>query len=276
MAHEINAMVYAGKVPWHGFGTPLPQNAPFEEIVQAAGFYEAQEKELVMAETGKAVPDRKALVRSDSGAYLSTVSTSYEVVQFADVARTLVEAAGDVKAIFHTAGTLGARGAKAWLLAELPDPIIVKGDPSPIRRYLVGVAGHDGMTAVTLKNVATRVVCANTLGSALSEDGAEWRVHHRVVGAPSVDRVGRSPPSHPCQFDPDCSVGTAGVDLDGSRRRDEEGGAGVDHRGGGHSAGCGITARQELGGAHRLWALPFASTVPGQRHLPCSGQERLP
>jgi hypothetical protein len=58
------------------------------------------------------------------------------------VARTLVEAAGDVKAVFTTAGTLGPVGIKGWLLGELPDPIKVKGDPSPIRKYVLGEWGH--------------------------------------------------------------------------------------------------------------------------------------
>jgi hypothetical protein len=46
------------------------------------------------------------LVRGDTGEYLSVVGKGYEVVQFAEVARTLVEAAGDVKAVFTTAGML--------------------------------------------------------------------------------------------------------------------------------------------------------------------------
>ena len=79
--------------------------------MKSAGVYRAEEMSLFM-EGGKRVPDRKALVRGDTGAYLATVGDGYEIVQFEDVARTLVQAAGKVKAIFHTAGTLGARGAK--------------------------------------------------------------------------------------------------------------------------------------------------------------------
>ena len=66
-------------------------------------------------------------MRSDTGAYLSVVGKSYQVVQFADVASTLVEAAGDVKAVFPTAGTLGPVGIRGWLLGELPEPIKVGG-----------------------------------------------------------------------------------------------------------------------------------------------------
>nr|WP_269744475.1 DUF932 domain-containing protein [Stigmatella aurantiaca] len=40
---------------------------------------------------------------------------------------------------------------------------------APSSRYVLGYCGHDGTTAITLKNVATRVVCQNTLGVALGE-----------------------------------------------------------------------------------------------------------
>ena len=131
MAHDINRMIYVGEVPWHGLGVRLPSRASYQEIVQAAGFYEAVEQDVFVPPNPRPVPDRKALVRGDTGAYLSVVGKSYEMVQFSEVARTLVEAAGDVKAVFTTAGTLGPVGIRGWLLGELPNPIQVKGDPSP-------------------------------------------------------------------------------------------------------------------------------------------------
>jgi len=36
VAHEINQMVFAGDVPWHGLGTLLPRNGTWEEIRDAA------------------------------------------------------------------------------------------------------------------------------------------------------------------------------------------------------------------------------------------------
>jgi hypothetical protein len=101
------------------------------------------------------LPDKKALFREDTGAYLATVNRGYEIIQFEEVARTLVEAAGGVRCIFHTAGTLGRNGVRGWLLGELPEPMRVRGDSSPIKRYILGYCGHDGTTAITLKNVAT-------------------------------------------------------------------------------------------------------------------------
>jgi phage/plasmid-like protein (TIGR03299 family) len=177
--HNINEMVYVGTEPWHGLGVELPKNATYEEISVLAGFYDAQERPLYVPESTDPVPDRKALVRGDDGRYLAVVGTGYKVVQFSDVAKTLVEAAGIYGGFFHTAGTLGPVGRRGWLLGELPGEIVVKGDPSPVRKYLLGCTAHDGMSAVTLMNVATRVVCANTLGVALGErGGATFKVVH--------------------------------------------------------------------------------------------------
>ena len=183
MAHDLtdNKMVYVKKtetdVPWHGLGTPIPANAEYGAIVEAAGFYTALERELYTPD-GLRIPDRKAIIRGDDGRYLSVVSKNYTVIQFADVANTIVRASGDVKAVFNTAGCLGETGAVGWLLGELPDPVVVRGDPSPIRKYFVGVTGHDGKTAIKLKSVGQRVVCRNTLSAAMSESGSEWTIYH--------------------------------------------------------------------------------------------------
>jgi phage/plasmid-like protein (TIGR03299 family) len=193
MAHEIKKMVYVGEMPWHGLGVCLPAKATYDEIVAAAGFYEAVEKDIYVPPFRTPIPDRKALVRSDSGEYLSVVGKGYKVVQFSEVARTLVEAAGDVKGAFATAGTLGPVGIRGWLLGELPNPITVKGDPSPIRKYVLGTTGHDGVTAIVIKNVATRVVCANTLGVALGErGGATWRIQHTANARVRLDEAGKA------------------------------------------------------------------------------------
>lgn len=193
MAHDVKKMGFVGETPWHGLGIRLPARARYDEIVQAAGFYEAVERDVFVPPFRTAIPDRKALVRGDTGEYLAVVGRSYEVVQFAQIARTLVEAAGDVKAVFTTAGTLGPVGIRGWLLGELPDPIRVRGDASPIRKYVLGTTGHDGVTAVVIKNVATRVVCQNTLGVALGErGGASWRIQHTANAKVRLEEAGKA------------------------------------------------------------------------------------
>ncbi|MCK8504231.1 DUF932 domain-containing protein [Myxococcus fulvus] len=193
MSHDIHQMAYVGEEPWHGLGTQLPTNSTYAEVVQAAGFYTAVERSLYAPPMEEPIPDRKGLFRSDTGEYLATVHKDYEVVQFDEVARTLVEAAGSVGCIFHTAGTLGRNGVRGWLLGELPEPLRIRGDKSPIRRYVLGYTGHDGTTAITLKNVATRVVCQNTIGVALHEkDGAEWHIPHFDNAKQRLEEAGRA------------------------------------------------------------------------------------
>lgn len=184
MAHDLykNSMVFAGQVPWHGLGTQLPENATWEVISQLGGFYTVGE-EKVLTGSGREIPGKKALVRTDTGAPLSVVSDSYKVIQFSQVAETIVEAAQGVNAIFHTAGLLGSEGVRGWLLAELPRVLRVKGDESEIKPYILGTAAHDGKHGVQLKNVATRVVCANTLGSALGESSKFDAVIHHTYNA---------------------------------------------------------------------------------------------
>ncbi len=120
---------------------------------------------------------------------------------------------GDVKAVFTTAGTLGPVGIRGWLLGELPNPIKVKGDESEIRKYVLGCAGHDGYTAVVIKNVATRVVCANTLGRGARrtrwrEPGASNTPPARRNGSRRLARrSGASPsPTRPSASSRTCSL----------------------------------------------------------------------
>jgi hypothetical protein len=67
-------MIYVGEMPWHGLGVRLPARASYDEIVEAAGFYEAVERDVFIPPFNSPIPDKKALVRSDTGAYLSVVA----------------------------------------------------------------------------------------------------------------------------------------------------------------------------------------------------------
>lgn len=163
-------MFYSGATPWHGLGTALPSNAKWGDV--ASMFPRVDERPLIVT-GGAIVPDAKALISSDDGRYLATVGADYCVVQAETVATAIMNAAREAGAVFHTGGLLGDRGARGWLLGELPKAgFTVNGDNSPVRAYFLGYWGHDGKTAVTLKNVSTRVVCANTVAAALGERGA--------------------------------------------------------------------------------------------------------
>ncbi len=193
MAHDLykNSMIYTGETPWHGLGQKLPTNATWEEVKDKLPFYTVLERELFVPGIPTAIPDKKALIASDNGRYLATVGKDYGVVQFSDLAEAVCKAIGR-EAVINTAGLLGENGTRAWIQGELSgDPLEVKGDSSPIRRYFVATTSHDGMHAAQLANVATRVVCRNTLGSALGErDGARWSIRHTSRAADRVQAAG--------------------------------------------------------------------------------------
>lgn len=182
MAHQIYrnaAMMWVGQMPWHGLGTELPANATWERVCEVVGFYQVEERPLFVPGLTEPIDDKKALVRKDTGEYLSTVGADYGVVQFSGMAEAVMTAAGK-EAVFHTAGLLGEKGIRGWLLGELPNPIKVKGDKSEIRKYILATGAHTGWNKIVFKNVATRVVCANTVAAALHEkDGAfERTIRH--------------------------------------------------------------------------------------------------
>jgi hypothetical protein len=138
MSHDIHPRASVGEAPWHGLGTQLPINSTYEEVVQAAGFYTAVERPRHSLPMEEAIPDRKGLFRGDTGEYLATVHQGYEVVQFEEVARTRVEAAGGRGAIFHTAGTLGRSGARGEVPGgshrEAASQVATPGPPGGARR----------------------------------------------------------------------------------------------------------------------------------------------
>jgi phage/plasmid-like protein (TIGR03299 family) len=181
MAHEIyngNTM-YVGEVPWHGIGRRLPKNATVEEMVEAAQFYRVRTAPMHLPGQIAPAPGVRALVREDTGDFLAAVSPRYEVVQADEIARTLVEAAGGVKAIFTTAGLLGPNGARFWMLARLPNPIRVRGDRSEVHPYLLATSTHDGTSPIVLMDSPIRVVCANTLNGALGGRAeSRWSIRH--------------------------------------------------------------------------------------------------
>lgn len=173
MAHDLNRsnMIYVGEVPWHGLGTALPRNCTWEEAKALLPFYRVKERQLFAAGLDGAIPDRKALVRDDTGAYVSTVGIDYGVVQFDDLAETVMRAIGS-EAVIHTAGLMGKNGTRAWILGEVPEPLRVKNDPSEIRRFFGVCGSHDGTLANHIFPCDTRVVCRNTLQVALGENAA--------------------------------------------------------------------------------------------------------
>ena len=171
MSHELatttgrTAMMYSGEVPWHGLGTRLEEPATAREAIFAAGLEYFADLRDVQTTDGNPIPNRKAVVRSDTGDVLGVVGNSYVPVQnhqafgFLDA----VVADGDLR--YHTAGALG-KGERVWMLAKLPSDIRVKNSDDITEKYLLLSNSHDGSSSLRVHFTPIRVVCSNTLAIA--------------------------------------------------------------------------------------------------------------
>ncbi len=114
----------------------------------------------------------KATLRSDTGDLLGIVGADYEPLDNREAFRFLDELIGS-QLHFETAGSLFG-GRRVWVLARLPEWVEVGGDRAATYVYVANA--HDGSMSVTAAVTPVRIVCANTLGYALSRaDGVDAR-----------------------------------------------------------------------------------------------------
>jgi hypothetical protein len=113
MPHELattngrTAMMYAGDVPWHGLGTRLHEPATAREAIEAAGLDYLAELKRIQTTDGTPVPQRKAVVRSDTKDILGVVGKAYLPVQNFQAFGFLDAVVADGSLRYHTAGALG-------------------------------------------------------------------------------------------------------------------------------------------------------------------------
>lgn len=171
MSHELATtngqptMMYVGEAPWHRLGTKLNQPATAAEAIEAAGLNYRVDLRTLETDDGLPVPQRKAVVRSDSNAVLGVVGNSYQPVQNYQCFGFLDSIVSDGRLRYHTAGALG-QGERVWMLAKLPNEIRIKDSEDVTEQYLLLSNSHDGTSALRVYFTPIRVVCANTLGVA--------------------------------------------------------------------------------------------------------------
>lgn len=173
MSHNLNtengkvAFAYAeeGTKPWHGLGQKVPGAMTMEQAIVLGGLDWQVEKQALITVPGISVPDFFATVRMDTGNALGVVGNAYEVVQNRNALRFFDSALGKGAAAIDTVGALG-KGEVIWAMAKIPDIVeIAPGDP--IEHYLLLTSSHDGSSAIKALFTPVRVVCNNTLSSAL-------------------------------------------------------------------------------------------------------------
>ena len=111
------------------------------------------------------IPNRKALVRSDTLATLGIFSKGYEVVQNRDAFGMFDEVIGAGEAIYHSAGSLDG-GKKVWVMAKLPTDIEITPNDK-VGKFILLTNTHDGSRSLRMSMMAQRFACWNSISAVL-------------------------------------------------------------------------------------------------------------
>lgn len=189
MAHELAMdgngkanMFYVGKAPWHGLGTKLDHPATAAEAIDAAGLgYTVATVPLVTSGPdfgGMDVPGSFAAVREDTREVFGVVGRMWKPIQNREAFGFLDAVAAEAKIEYHTAGALG-KGERVWVLAQLPGVIRVGRTDDTVEKYLLLSNSHNGESSLRVLWSPIRVVCRNTLATALGRgEGSGIAIRH--------------------------------------------------------------------------------------------------
>ena len=183
MPSEVESMMFVGQTPWHGIGVALDNPPTAEEAIKAAGLSWRVEKQPIFiphrgTDDLKEIPGFSAVVRRDKRRVLGVVGKTWQPLQNRDAFKFFNPFVESGAAEFHTAGSL-RDGQQVWVLAKLrADPMtVVRGDE--VEKYLLLSNSHDGKSAINVRFSPIRVVCANTLSMAESDDASPFlRIRH--------------------------------------------------------------------------------------------------
>ena len=194
MAHLFDKGFCVRQPAWHGLAEIVQDYPGLEQAMKLAGHdHQIVERQLAIVQGDQMMPlsGYKALQREDTGAVISVMNASYEVIQnrvpwelidtlFANGAKW--DTAGLLKGRFDGTGK-EVKGQVYWCLSLLDEPSTVKGDESPTYPYLAATWSHDGSQALRFRAMSVRIVCANTHHTAMfGNDGADLDVSIRHIG----------------------------------------------------------------------------------------------
>jgi len=154
--------------PWHNLGIELNHPKTARDAIKMAGLDYTVMKKPLKVETGSN-QDTYVTVRKDTDEVLGYVNSSYKPIQNIDAFTFFDALVAEKKAVYETAGVLG-KGERIWILAKLPGHINVHGNDM-VNKYLLLINSHDGSLHFRMKHTPIRVVCNNTLTSALQGAG---------------------------------------------------------------------------------------------------------
>ena len=185
MAHLVESMMYVGKTPWHGLGTPIPEEKKINvrEALVAAGLDWKVELRRVYTENSEGsakagILDHFAVCRTSDDAFLGIVGPDYKPLQNHEALEWFQPFLDADEATLETAGSLKG-GRQVWSLAKIRDGLMDVNQKDSVAHYILLSNGHDGSVSVRVGFTPIRVVCNNTLTMAHRSNASKLlRVRH--------------------------------------------------------------------------------------------------
>ncbi len=190
MSHNIShasgraEIAYAGEHPWHSLGTPIPDNASMEEVIEAAGLDWTVSTQPIFQrlpnnKSFREVAGHQLIVRDDTQDILGVTGDRFTPLQNLEAFKAMESRIRPLGARYDVAGALGV-GETVWVSARLSSFEVQKGDA--LDRFLLLTNGHDGKHSLRILIACRRVVCQNTLILALAEgQGKGFRGVHSAL-----------------------------------------------------------------------------------------------
>jgi len=175
----------ASSRPWQGIGTTVQTVMKVSEALLLGGLDWNVEKRPIFAgdsagkdsfPTSTPINNHFATVRSDNQSVLGIVGNRYEVVQNVAAFDFFDSAVGEGTACIDTVGSFGG-GRKVFMLASIPE--VVEPFPGdPIQRFLLFTNSHDGSSCVHVLFTNVRIICQNTLSTAIKTAKRSVSIRH--------------------------------------------------------------------------------------------------
>lgn len=179
MSAEVENLMYVSNeenqrfVPWHGLGTAVECAPTSAEAIKLAGLDWKVDSRPIYTANNIEIPGYKANTRVTDDKVLGIVTDRYQIVQNQEAFDFTDSLIGE-GCTYETAGSLKG-GKTIFLLARL-DNFKVCGDD--ITSYICFTNNHTGTGAVRAVMTNTRVVCQNTLNTAIEGAARSWSTKH--------------------------------------------------------------------------------------------------
>jgi phage/plasmid-like protein (TIGR03299 family) len=172
---KVGAVAEHRRTAFMRHGITVPPDVDVARALALGGLDYEVEKVAIRTAAGEAIPNRFAIVRSDTRQVFDVVGTGYQEVQNGAAFGVLDEFRQVLGVEFGACGTLGG-GRVAWIQVKLPQGFDVQGDLHDL--HMIVETSHDGKRAIRSCITPVRLDCLNQMNLALREAVQRWAIRH--------------------------------------------------------------------------------------------------